>query len=202
MRRDRGRHADRDALRSVGQQIRERARQHHRLFGEAVIVRTEVDRVLVDALEQKPRDLGHARFGVAIGGGVIAVDIAEVPLPVDQRIAGREVLREPHQCVVDRLIAVRMEVTHHVAHDLCGLLGRRARIQPQQVHAVQDAAVDRLQPVPRIRQRPMHDGRERIGEIALFKRVLQRDVLDILVRRRNQPCTHGIPVPRIAVANK
>ncbi len=43
VRRDRGRHADRDALRAVGEQVRKAAGQHARLFGLAVIVRTELD---------------------------------------------------------------------------------------------------------------------------------------------------------------
>ena len=72
------------------------------------------------------RDLGQARFGVAHGGGVIAVDIAEIALPVDQRIALREILGEAHQRVVDRLIAVRMELADHVAdHAGAFLEGRR-----------------------------------------------------------------------------
>ena len=89
VRRDRGRHADRDALRAVGQQIGKRARQHHRLVLRAVIGRPEIDGVLVDAVEQEARDLGQPRLGVAHGGRVIAVDIAEIALPVDQRIALR-----------------------------------------------------------------------------------------------------------------
>ena len=52
-------------------------------------------------------------------------------------------------------------------------------IEPQQPHGVQDAPVDRLQAVARIRQRPVHDGRERIGEIALLQRILEIDVLDL-----------------------
>ena len=67
---------------------------------------------------------------------------------------------------------------------------------------MQDAAVDRLQPVARIGQRAMHDCGQRISEIALLERVLQRDILDVLVRRRNQPCSHRIRLARIAVANK
>ena len=72
-------------------------RQHHRLFLLAVIGRAEIDRVLVDAVEQRRRDRGQARFGVAHGRGVIAVDIAEIALAVDQRIALREILRQAHQ---------------------------------------------------------------------------------------------------------
>ena len=88
-----------------------------RLLSLAVVGRAEVDGVLVDAVEQRARDLGQARLGVAHGGGVIAVDVAEIALPVDQRVARGEILREAHQRVVDRLVAVRMELADHVADD-------------------------------------------------------------------------------------
>ena len=186
-----GRHADRDALRAVGQQVRERARQHHRLVLRAVIGRPEIDRVLVDAVEQQARDLGQARLGVAHGGRVIAVDIAEIALPVDQRIALSEILREPHQRVVDRLVAVRMELADHVADDARAFLERRAGIEPQLLHPVEEAAVHRLEPVARVGQRAVHDGGERIGEIALLERLAQRDILDVARRRGNQLLAHG-----------
>jgi hypothetical protein len=56
MRRDRGRHADSDALRAVGEQIGKGRRQHHRLVVAAVICRTEIHGILVDAVDQYPRD--------------------------------------------------------------------------------------------------------------------------------------------------
>ena len=186
VRRDRGRHADRDALRAVGEQVREPAGQHHRLFRLAVVIGAELDAVLVDAVEQQPRDVGHARFGVAVGGGVIAVDIAEIALAVDQRIARGEILRQPHHGVVDRLVAMRMERAHHVADDLGGFLERRAGIEPQQPHAVEDAPVHRLQPVAGVGQRAVHDGRERVGEIALFQRIAQHHLVNLGRFRRNQ----------------
>ena len=104
-------------------------------------------------LRAAARDLGHAAFGVAHGGGVIAVDVAEIALAVDQRIARGEILREAHQRVVDRLVAVRVELAHHVADDLGGFLERGAGVEPQQAHRVEDAAVHRLQAVAHIRQR-------------------------------------------------
>ena len=191
MRRDRGRHADRDALRAVGKQIGKGGRQHHRLFIRAVIGRAKIDRVLVDAVDQQPRDFGQPRLGVAHGGSVIAVDIAEIALPVDQRIALREILREPHQRVIDRLVAVRMEIAHHVADDLGGFLERRARIEPQQPHAVQNAAVYRLEAVARIGQRAVHDRGERVSEIALFQRLAQRDLFDVAFVGGNQSLSHA-----------
>ena len=84
----------------------------------AVIGGAEIDRVFVEPFQQRLRDFGQAAFGVAHGGGVIAVDIAEIALPVDQRIAHGEILRQAHQRVIDRLVAMGMERAHHIAHHL------------------------------------------------------------------------------------
>ena len=144
MRRHRGRHADRYALRAIGEEIWQRRRQHDRLFLLARIIGLEVDRVVVDPLQKQPRDGGHARFGVAVGGGRIAVDIAEIALAVDQRVARREILGEAHQRVVDCLVAVRMERAHHVADDLRAFLEWRSRVEPQNVHSIENAAMHGL----------------------------------------------------------
>ena len=191
VRRDRGRHADGDALRTVRQQIGERRRQYHRLLSGAVIARAEIDRVLVDTVEQKSRDFGQPRFRVAHGGGVIAVDVAKIALPVDQRIALGEVLRQPHHGVVDRLVAVRMEIAHHVAYHLGRFLEGGAGVEPQRPHHVQDAPVHRFKPVARVGQRAVHDGGERVGEIALFQRPAQRDLFDVALLRGNQSLVHN-----------
>ena len=191
MRRDIGRHAHRDARGTVGQEVGEGAGQHHRLPVGAVIGRAEVDRVLVDAVEQQPRHLGHARLGVAHGRGAIAVDIAEVPLPVDQRIARGEILRQPHQRVVDRLVAVGVEAAHHVADDLGGLLETAAGIEAELAHAVEDAPVHRLQPIAEVGQRPVGDGGKRISEVALLQSLAQVDGLDIAAAGRNQVLCHA-----------
>ena len=60
---------------------------------------------------------GEPDLGVALGRGRIAVDRAEIALPVDQRQAHGKFLRHAHQRVVDRLVAVRMVLTHRVADD-------------------------------------------------------------------------------------
>ena len=122
VRRDRGRHADRDALRAVGEQVRNRGRHDDRLLGVAGVVVAPVDRIFLDALHEETGDVGHPRLGVAVGGGVVAVDVAEIALPLDQRVARGEILREAHQGLVDRLVAMRMERPHDVADDLGAFL--------------------------------------------------------------------------------
>ena len=57
VRRDVGRHADRDAAGAVDEQVGEARRQDDRLELLLVVVRLEVDRVLVEILEQRHRDL-------------------------------------------------------------------------------------------------------------------------------------------------
>ena len=158
MRGDRGRHADRDALRPVGQEVREGAGEDDGFLVLLVVGLAEIDRVLVDAVEEEARDLGHARLGVAVGGGVVAVDIAEIALPVDQRIALGEVLGEAHQRVIDRLVAVRVELADDVADDAGAFLEGGARIELQEPHGMEDAAVDGLEAVAGVGQCPAHDG--------------------------------------------
>ncbi len=178
MRRNARRHADRDAAGAVREQVREARGQDDRFLLLAVIGLAKVDRVLVDAIEQRRRDRRQLGLGVAHGGRVIAVDIAEIALPIDQRIALREILREPHQRVVNRLIAMRVILTDHVADDARAFLEAARGVELELAHRIKQAPVYGLQPVAHIGQRAVHDGGERVGEVALFKRVLQLDRLD------------------------
>ncbi len=118
VRRNVGRHADGDAAGAVDQQIGEARRQHLRLLPRAVVVVAEIDRVLVEIVEQAVGDLGQPRFGVAHRGRRIGVHRAEIALAVDQRQPHRPVLRHAGQRVVDRAVAVRVIIAHHVADDL------------------------------------------------------------------------------------
>ena len=196
VRRDVCRHADRNAGGAVCEKVREGARQHHRLLPLPVIGRAEVDGVLVDAPQHQLGDRRHARFRVAHGRGVIAVDVAEIALPVHERIADGEILRETYERVVDRLVAVRMEIPHHLADHLGGLLVATGRQEPHLAHRVDDAPMHRLQPVAHVRQRAVHDGGERIGEIALLERRPEIDRDDLAARavlatfRRNHSFSH------------
>jgi hypothetical protein len=116
------------------------------------------------------RDLGQPRFGVAHGGRVIAIHIAEIALPVDQRIALGKILSEAHERVVHRLIAMRMELADDVADHARAFLERSAGVEAQQLHGIQQPPVNRLEPVACIRERTAGDGGERVLQIALFQR--------------------------------
>ncbi len=63
------------------------------------------------------RRLLQPALGIAFGRRRIAVDRAEIALPVDQRQAQRPGLGHAGQRIVDRQVAVRMVLTHHVTGD-------------------------------------------------------------------------------------
>src|SRR5437016_3345710 len=71
------------------------------------------------------------------------------------------------------------------------LLERRARVEAQLPHRIEEPTVHRLETVARIGQRPVHDGGERIGEIALLECLAQRDFLRLRRLGGNQLLAHG-----------
>ncbi|MDH6665710.1 UNVERIFIED_ORG: hypothetical protein M2442_001709 [Methylorubrum zatmanii] len=179
VRRNVGGHAHRDAARAVDQQVREAGRQDGRLLVLPVVVRLEIDGVLVDVREERAGGLSQARFGVAHGRGRIAVDRAEIALPVDEHQAHREVLGHADQGVVDRLVAVRMVLTDHVADD-AGRFDVAALGQvPALMRREQDAPVHRLEAVARIGQRAAHDHAHGVIEVGPAHLVGDGDGLDV-----------------------
>ena len=194
MRRNRRRHADRDPRRAIGQQVRKSAGQNQRLFIRPVIRVTKINRALVDILQDQFGGPRQARFGVAHGRSIIAVDIAEIALPLDQRIARGEILREADHGVIDRLITMRVKAAHHVTDDAGGLLERFLRVQFQQPHRVQDAPMNRLHAVAGIGQCALGNRRQRIGEIALGQRLVEGFFKNLAAVRRYQ-LAHVSPIP-------
>ena len=79
-------HTHSDTAGAIGQQIGEQAGKDFRLLILVIIGRDEIDRALVQTVHQTQRRFGQARFCVAIGCGIIAIDIAEIALPLDQRV--------------------------------------------------------------------------------------------------------------------
>ena len=175
VRRDARRHADGDAGRAVHQQARDARGQDDRLGLRPVVVRPEVDGVLVDLHEQLVAQPREPAFGVAHRRGVVAVERSEVTRPVNQRVAHGEGLRDAHEGVVDRRVAVRMVAAHHVADDLRALpvlgVGRQVLLP----HRVEDAALHRLEAVADVRQRARRDDRQRVVEVPGLRRLVERN---------------------------
>ncbi len=163
-----GRHAHGNAVRPVAKKVREARRQHGGLHARLVVVGLEVDRLLVEIRQNLHGDAGHARLRVTHGGGRVAVDGAEVPLAVHQRVAQREVLGHAHERRVDHRLTVGVVVTGRIARHLGALpvLGPRAQVQV--VHRHEDAALRRLQAVTHVRQCAAVDDRKGVRQVRLL----------------------------------
>ncbi len=165
VRRNIGRHAHRDSIRTIHNQVRNPRWKHRRLKGRLVVVRNKIHRLHVDVGQHLAGDPHHAALGVAHRRGHVAVDGTEVALPVDQRVAKAKRLGHAHQGVVDRRVAVRMVDAHRLADHLGALVVALVVLQPHLIERVQNAPVHRLQPVAHIGQRPSDDDRHRVREI-------------------------------------
>ena len=143
----------------------------------------------------------QARLGVAIGRRRVAVERAEVAVPVHERRAQREGLRHAHHRVVDRDVAVRVVLADDVAHDGRGLLELRVRRQVEVLeHREEDAALHGLEAVAHVRQRARRDDREGVVQVPAPGLLGKRD-LGIERQRRlaarvgELSLRHGTTVP-------
>ena len=174
VRRNIGGHAHGDAGGPVDQHVRDRRRQDDRFLLGAVVVGPEVHRILVDFPEDLIGERCQPAFRVAIGGGRIAVERAEIARAVDQWGAQIEGLRHTHQGVVNRGITVRVVVTHHVTYDFCALPVLGVASHALLPHRVQDAALHGLQAVAHVRNGSAGDDRKRVVQVAGLRDLVER----------------------------
>ncbi len=184
VRRDVRRHADGDAVGAVDEEVRHAGREDRRLLQPVVEVRRRSRRTPCRCrLRSSTASLREARLGVPVGGGRVAVDRAVVALPVDERVAHREVLREADHRVVDGLVAVRVVLAEHVADDGRALPVAGRGQEALLVGAVEDAPVDRLEAVAHVGDGAPDDDAHRVVEVRRPHLVLDRDG-DLLRRSR------------------
>ncbi len=144
VRRNVRRHADGDAGAAVDEQVRESGRENGRLGARLVVVRDEIDRVLLHVGHERGAEMGHARLGVTHRGRRIAFDRAEVALAVHQRLAHRPRLRHVDERRIDHRFAVRVIVTARVAANLRALSVLPVGEEREVVHRIENAALGRL----------------------------------------------------------
>ncbi len=181
VRRQTRRHADRDSVGTVAEQVRETTRQHGRLHATLVVVRLVVDRLLLEVVHHRDRGARHARLRVSHCGRRIAVDRTEVSLAVDERITQREVLRHSHERRIDHRLTVRVVVARRVAGNLRALPVLRTRRQVQVVHRDEDSSLRRLQAVADVGQRPGMDDTECVREVRLLHLLSNAPRLDAVI---------------------
>ena len=109
-----------------------------------VVVGHKIDGFFVDVRHELAGDLCQATLGVTHCGGIIAIDRTKVALTIDERIAQREILRHAYQRIVNRIVSVRMELTHHLADDARTFDERPIPDIVRFIHREHDAAMHRF----------------------------------------------------------
>ena len=142
---------------AVDKQVGETPGQHVRFLGGIVEVARPAHGVLFDVAKQFQRVRGQFCLGVTHCRRAVAVDVAEVALSKDKGHVHCKGLRHTHHCVVNTAVAVGVIPTHAVTYDTRrftrGLVGGVALF----VHAVQYAALHRLQAVLYARKRTVEN---------------------------------------------
>ena len=167
VRRNIGGHTHGDTRRTVKQQVGHLGGHHRGFLQGIVVVGPEIHGILVQVAQEFLGQPGHAHFRVTHCRRRVAVDGAEVALAVHQGIAHGKFLRQAHQGVIDRQIAVRVIFTDDVADDARGLLVRAVVIVCQLVLGEHDPPVYGLQAVTGVRNGAPDDDRKGVLQIGL-----------------------------------
>ena len=165
VRRDVGRHANRNTPGAVDQHVREAGGQDRWFTVLAIVVVLEINRVFFDVGQDRRGRLVHADFGVTHRRRVIAVHRAKVALTVQKRQRHGEVLRHPHKGVIDRAVTMGVVFTHDIANRTGRLAIRFVMAVADFVHGVQNPAVNRFQTITQVGNGAADNNRHRIVEI-------------------------------------
>ena len=157
VRRNVGGHADRDAGRSVDEQVRDARGKDFGLEFAVVEIGAEIDGFLIDIFQQRGGDAGETRFGVPVGRGRVAIDRTEVALAIDERIAQGEILRHADEGIVNGGVTVRVEFAEDFANDFGAFAGGAIGRETHLAHAEKDAAVDGFETVADVGKGASHD---------------------------------------------
>src|SRR5262245_14155434 len=128
------RHADRNAVRAVHQQVGELTWQYERLAVLVVIAVDEIHRTPIQILDHFCGDGGQASLRVPHLRGRLSFNGAEVALTMNQPVPHGPILGHAHEGGVDGAVAVRVIALHRLADDTGALARCRSRAEAQLVH--------------------------------------------------------------------
>ena len=164
--------AHRNTAGTIEQRERQACGQLAWLFKRAVVVRHEVNRAVVQLIEQQRGNAGQARFGVTHRSCTITVAGTKITLAIDQRVPLAEVLRHADHGIVSGLVAVRVVLAENVPHDTrtFNRLGAIVAVgatkgQAHARHAVQNTPLHRFLAIAGIRQRSTLDHAEGVFKV-------------------------------------
>ncbi len=174
VRRHVGGHADGDAGGTVDEQVGNRRGKDLGFLAGRVVVVDERDGLFLEIRKQAHAGPRQASLGVTHGCGTVAVHGTEVALSIDEHVSQRPFLRHADHGFVHSGVAVRVVLSEHVTDDERRLAVGAVRRERQLAHGVEDAAMDGLESVARIRKRAADDDGHGVVEERLAHLLLER----------------------------
>ena len=139
---------------------------HDGWFLQGVIeVVDHVDGLFLKVVHRALSHLGEAALGVTHGSWRVAIDRPEVALPVDELVAHVPILPHAHQSPVYGTVAMGMVFAQDLANDTRAFLVRFVARVANARHSVENTAVDGLEAITHVGQRPCHDDRHGIVDV-------------------------------------
>ena len=183
------RHANSDTTCPVDKQIREPARQNHRLAVALIVGRHIVDRIELQIVEHQRGDRRKASLGVSHGGRGQAGNRTKVALLIHEHMPHVPFLGHADERGVDHAFAVWVIVAAGVAGNLGALHPPGARREVEIVHRDENPSLRWLETISHVRQGPTDDHAHRVGQIAVFELLLNGQL-------------HNPPASRIPTASR
>ena len=180
MRRDIGRHTNRNTGRSVYQKIRKSCRKYSRFFLGLIKVRFEINRVFIDIGRHFHGNFTQSGLGISHRGSAVSIDRTKVTVTVYQCIAHRPVLSHIYQCTVNRTVSMRMIFTHCITDNTRTFTMRFVRSVVKLYHGIQNSSLYRFQAVSYIRKRTRSNYTHGIIDIEFFHGFLHIHFMDFV----------------------
>ncbi len=161
-------HSDSNSCRAVYEEVRNPCGQDNRLLCCLVKVRREIYGLLVYIGQKLFCYFCQSRLCVPVCSGRITVYGAEIALPVHKHIPHIKVLCQPYHGIINSRVTVGMVFFQNLADNTGAFRILLVREKAFPEHCVKDSPLNRLQPVPYLRQSPSYDYTHGVIKVAGF----------------------------------
>ena len=176
MRRNAGRHSNRNTTRAIDQQVGKLAWEYGWLVSRFIVGRDVVDGVQLDVIKHGRSNSAQTGFGIPHGCRWQTGNASEVALFVDEHAAHVPFLCHPYQSRIDDAFTVWVIVSGRVPGNLGALDPFAAGAKVQVVHCNENSTLTGFQAIAHIWKSATDNHAHRVRQIAVTKLVLDRQV--------------------------
>ena len=169
VRRNTGRHTNRDTISTIDKNIRNTNRKHGWFFLRLIKVRHKIHYVFIEITQKNfLRELFQTRFGISHGRCSVTFDRTKVSMSVYQRPALLEILRHHNQRIINGTVTMRMIFTHGITDNTGAFTIWAVITDPQFIHIIKCSSLNRFQTISHIRKCTWNNDTHRIINIGFL----------------------------------